>query len=176
MRFKAHFLLATMVAAGASSSASTRAVRECPPLASDPIGMSVDDVVDQSSAVVLATVGDFATTTQLPSYLSYYDLEINRVLKGEATIGPVRVVGFKPYETIPQHYLDATERHARQGERYRSIEFNKVKIEGDCRLAFKGLPSYTYLLFFKDGALWSFDVINDREHDQLLLHVENAAE
>lgn len=157
---------------GSNPPSVARAVRECPVLTTDPIGMNIEEVAGQSSDIVLGVVQNFESPNDLPNNLGYYDLDIGRTIKGGLAIGPSKVFGIEPYSHVPQHYIDATASHESNGSRYAPTEFNKVKIDNTCHLAFKGLRGYSYLLFFQEEKLWTFNVINNRQRDMLLKQVE----
>lgn len=175
-RFPILAFCASLAICGAASSVDARAVRQCPILPSDPIGKTVEEMAERSSDIFLATAVDYSPSDELPSHLGIYTMEVLRVVKSESDpsiqIGQVEIVGAAPYDSIPQNYLDATERHERNGERFSPNHFNKTDVNGECRPFFRGFLSYNYLVFLEGGEFSAFEVINDIRHDVLLQRVE----
>lgn len=175
--FRILAVCAPLVFFGAACSVEARTVpKTCQTLASDPIGLSIEEMVERSSDVFLATAVDYSPSDELPSHVGLYEMEVLDVVKSGSsppvTIGRSKILGVLPYDYIPQHYLDATEQHERDGDTFRPTSFHKTDVNGECRSFFRGYIGYTYLVFLEDGEFSAFAVINDIRHDALLRQVE----
>ncbi len=177
-RFFALSFCFALLLLGTANASDARAVRQCPILPSDPIGKTTDEMSARSSDIFLATALDFTTSEELPPQLGVYTMEVLRVIKSASQppvrIGNFKIVGAAPYSSIPQSYIDATERHERDGERFSPNHFNKTEVNGECRPFFRGFIGYNYLVFLEDGEFSAFEVINDIRYDALLQRVEAA--
>ncbi|MEQ8434669.1 MAG: hypothetical protein RIA71_10545, partial [Oceanicaulis sp.] len=99
--------LASVSVAGAAAQhhQSVQCDRSLPPFTYQ--GASLQTLINDADAIVYATATSFNAEERSDGLDGVYEFALNWALKGSQT-RPITVAALRPYETVPQHYIDLT--------------------------------------------------------------------
>lgn len=138
-------------------------------------GASVQSIVDEAEFIAFAKASSFSDDKSNPPFQGYYTFAPQVELKGYLTVSE-KVWGQRPYQEIPQHYIEITSSH-------NSVDPDRVfggnvsinDSEGKCILMPRFKIGWNYLVITGVQSEMAYELINTTTDDKWFLAVKKAA-
>lgn len=162
----------SMTAASAQQHRPVSCDRSLPPFTYQ--GASLQSLVSDADAVIYARAVSFRADERSDGLDGEYEFQLHWALKGSPS-RPITLAALRPYETVPQHYLDLTETHERFDPES-VYSFSQTVVEGrrDCEASARFLIGFDYLIFLGLDSFVSFEPVHSPRLDAWYLAVESV--
>jgi hypothetical protein len=137
-------------------------------------GAPLETLVADASSIVFARAVSFTPEARSDGLDGVYRFQRLWNLKGVST-QPLTVSALRPYEHIPQYYLDLTDRH-QNFDTDSVYSFSQTIVAGqrDCQASARFVLGYNYLIFVDLDSFVSYEPVHSIEDDAWYISVDQA--